>query len=337
MNKKFIKFECARIVIRGEKIANWKKWVKYCSSGRKPSNIPSNPNKTYKDNGWIGWADWLGTNNKKFNKKYIVNEDFFKTWSCEMSYVLGLWWADGCLYGKYNNMFNISLHKNDHKLLESILCVMDSTHRIFYQENMAKITIGSKKLCEDLIKLGGCKRKSLTAAFPNVPTTYLPDFIRGLWDGDGTIYFNSKSKDYISSIMSGNEIFLTKMHSELQSNIKGLKGSIYHGSTYLKKYDKWYHNRFVLQFGIKDTQKLSIYLKYDKCNLSLDRKKHRFLMVKQPIEYLEYYDARLIYRSLRLSGRNEWRQRYSEFKELGVPKYPESIYKNEWNGWKEWK
>jgi hypothetical protein len=27
----------------------------------KPLNIPSQPNKTYKDKGWKSWADFLGT------------------------------------------------------------------------------------------------------------------------------------------------------------------------------------------------------------------------------------------------------------------------------------
>jgi hypothetical protein len=35
-------------------------WAKYRKSGRKPSDIPSNPNRTYK-NEWQGFGDWLGT------------------------------------------------------------------------------------------------------------------------------------------------------------------------------------------------------------------------------------------------------------------------------------
>jgi len=41
-------------------------WKKVCA-GRKdgksklPSDIPTNPNLTYRDKGWSGWGDWLGT------------------------------------------------------------------------------------------------------------------------------------------------------------------------------------------------------------------------------------------------------------------------------------
>jgi hypothetical protein len=36
-------------------------WGDYCSSGKKPSDIPSYPQGAYVKDGWSGWADWLGT------------------------------------------------------------------------------------------------------------------------------------------------------------------------------------------------------------------------------------------------------------------------------------
>ena len=41
------------------KITEWKKWAK---STERPENIPSNPNRVYKNEGWINSADWLGNN-----------------------------------------------------------------------------------------------------------------------------------------------------------------------------------------------------------------------------------------------------------------------------------
>ncbi|MBE0573901.1 hypothetical protein IH575_03295 [Candidatus Dojkabacteria bacterium] len=43
-----------------------REWVNYCrghlpGKGRKPENIPAAPNEVYKDQGWIRWADWIGT------------------------------------------------------------------------------------------------------------------------------------------------------------------------------------------------------------------------------------------------------------------------------------
>lgn len=38
----------------------WRKWCK--NSGKRPDDIPSGPDITYSDE-FIGWGDWLGTNN----------------------------------------------------------------------------------------------------------------------------------------------------------------------------------------------------------------------------------------------------------------------------------
>ncbi|MBT4327066.1 MAG: hypothetical protein HOD60_09215, partial [Candidatus Nitrosopelagicus sp.] len=33
----------------------------YCTSSNKPDNIHTNPDKFYKNKGWISFGDWLGT------------------------------------------------------------------------------------------------------------------------------------------------------------------------------------------------------------------------------------------------------------------------------------
>jgi superfamily II DNA or RNA helicase len=64
-------FEEARTFVHSlglNKKDDWKEWVK---SGKRPKDIPSNPNKTYKDTGWKGWGDWLGTGRiASFNMVY---------------------------------------------------------------------------------------------------------------------------------------------------------------------------------------------------------------------------------------------------------------------------
>jgi hypothetical protein len=37
--------------------------------GGRPSTVPSNPNKTYADEGWLSWGDWLGTDPGKVAEK----------------------------------------------------------------------------------------------------------------------------------------------------------------------------------------------------------------------------------------------------------------------------
>ncbi len=45
----------------------WKNYMKGELKGfeKKPNNIPSSPDNTYKNNGWIDFGDWLGTGRKR--------------------------------------------------------------------------------------------------------------------------------------------------------------------------------------------------------------------------------------------------------------------------------
>jgi hypothetical protein len=55
-----LSFEAARIFMRTLKLKTQKEWKEYSKSGKRPSNIPSAPNKTYRDAGWVSLPDWLG-------------------------------------------------------------------------------------------------------------------------------------------------------------------------------------------------------------------------------------------------------------------------------------
>lgn len=46
------------------KIKNYKEWLLYCKSGKKPNEIPTKASSTYKSS-WIDWYDWLGKERKK--------------------------------------------------------------------------------------------------------------------------------------------------------------------------------------------------------------------------------------------------------------------------------
>ena len=58
----FLPFKEAKRYVQTLKIKNHLEWVDYCKSNKRPNNIPSNPQLEYKNKGWIGYGDWLGTN-----------------------------------------------------------------------------------------------------------------------------------------------------------------------------------------------------------------------------------------------------------------------------------
>jgi len=60
MTKQFRDFESAREFVRKLNLKSQQEWKDYYKSGKRPDDIPSNPNGTYK-NEWISMGDWIGT------------------------------------------------------------------------------------------------------------------------------------------------------------------------------------------------------------------------------------------------------------------------------------
>ena len=54
-------FNKARTFVRGLGLKSKAEWSAYCKSNKKPADIPAGPSKTYANDGWAGWGDWLGT------------------------------------------------------------------------------------------------------------------------------------------------------------------------------------------------------------------------------------------------------------------------------------
>lgn len=119
-------------------------------------------------------------------RKHKINEDFFAEWSNDMAYVLGLICADGCLSSSQYSI-SIYLHKNDSYLLEKISKSMKSTYKVHFKKNMSTLTIHSKKMYNDLLELNLTSAKSLTLECPEIPQEFIPKFILGVLDGDGSI------------------------------------------------------------------------------------------------------------------------------------------------------
>lgn len=72
-NKKtFREYEKAKKFVNTLNLKNRQEWRDYCKSGKRPDDIPSVPDKVYKNNGWVSYAYWLGT-------KKIPTGDLFKS------------------------------------------------------------------------------------------------------------------------------------------------------------------------------------------------------------------------------------------------------------------
>jgi hypothetical protein len=65
-SRDFLPFHEARAFVHSLKLKSTSEWKRFCAGqypekGILPTNIPSNPNRTYATNGWKGMGDWLGT------------------------------------------------------------------------------------------------------------------------------------------------------------------------------------------------------------------------------------------------------------------------------------
>jgi hypothetical protein len=58
---KYRSFEEARTFARSLDLRGYKEWKAYGKSGKLPRDIPRNPYWVYKENGWVSWENWLGT------------------------------------------------------------------------------------------------------------------------------------------------------------------------------------------------------------------------------------------------------------------------------------
>jgi hypothetical protein len=58
----YISLKESKAFVRKLDFKSVRDWWKYCKSGKKPSNVPGYPNRSYKNNGWKNWPDWLGNN-----------------------------------------------------------------------------------------------------------------------------------------------------------------------------------------------------------------------------------------------------------------------------------
>jgi hypothetical protein len=163
-----------------------------------------------------------------------------------MAYVLGLWFADGCIYG--GKMFDITLHNKDKYILKRIAELLEYEGNIqdCVDKQAARINFSCVVIYKDIIALGGTENKSMTIQFPNVPEEYLPDFIRGYFDGDGSV-MNVKGGRINTAFTCGSKEFLDTLVEILKSKA-GVEGGSYDARNYTYK------------FGNKDSIKIGKYI-----------------------------------------------------------------------------
>jgi hypothetical protein len=162
-----------------------------------------------------------GKFDNKEHKPY--NKAFFDSWSNEMAYCLGLLFTDG----NVSKNAVITFSQKDIELVEKFANMIDYRGKMYFRKERKSKTenagecyvlqIGSKEIANKLLEYGITANKSLTIKFPSMPNSYVRHFIRGCWDGDGTIYKERATGKYRAKFISGSVDFINTMKTHLRT------------------------------------------------------------------------------------------------------------------------
>lgn len=112
-------------------------------------------------------------------------------WTAELAYIVGLIATDGCLY---NDGRHINFTSNDLELVHTFMRCLGLKNKVsrkrsgFANTWAYNLQFGNVVLYNWLCHIGLMTAKSKTLGGVLVPKRYFPDFLRGLFDGDGSFY-----------------------------------------------------------------------------------------------------------------------------------------------------
>jgi intein-encoded DNA endonuclease-like protein len=218
--------------------------------------------------------------NKKILKK--VNQDFFKNWSSNMAYILGYFVADGCITsskGRISNPYTFNITSIDLSHLNKITKAIKSNYKISKKfgsfGNVAyHIQVRNSVLSNDLMNLGIHPRKTYELKPIKVPEQYFSDYVRGFFDGDGTVYIQkvNGTLQIKSGFIAVSLSFISDFNTRLCDALNIPKKSVHvHKSGQRNRMTK-----YNICFYIDDSEKLAEFMYGNNPGLYLGRKKEIF-------------------------------------------------------------
>lgn len=210
-------------------------------------------------------------------KTYQIDDSYFENIDNQhKAYILGFIYADGSI--SKSNTLSFGLHKKDVEILEFIKKELKSEHPIKINKNYAHFRITCKKLGEDLKKLNIIQNKTYNTI--NLPYTgiYFKHFLRGFFDGDGSIYTSSKKINDYCINFSNNYYVLEELKFFLKCELNI--------NSHLRLRRKNNYNSAMLEFkGSLQIQNFYNFL-YEDSIFFLKRKHNRF---QTPLENAKIY------------------------------------------------
>lgn len=194
-----------------------------------------------------------------------VNNNYFSEQNNRMAYIMGFLAADGNI-SKNGNRIQSQLSLKDKGHLEMIQSEIGGCEVYEYESNGYK-SCGwhccSSQIKKDLAVYGIIPHKTGTLSIPKVlDKQYWKDFIRGYFDGDGTICKDGTG--FRVTITSANKEILEDINSYFEEN--GIKPSNLYKD----------HNNICIRFRSQASIDIYNLLYYNDC-LCLKRKKEKYI------------------------------------------------------------
>jgi hypothetical protein len=199
----------------------------------------------------------------ELKRKYPIVEDFFDEINTEeKAYILGLLYADGWNQTE-RNVVGIGLKESDKEILDKITALIQPSKPLQYvdtqnngfenSKNQYRLIIANKHISQRLVELGCGKAKTHNLIFPTeeqVPSHLIRHFVRGYFDGDGSVSKGKISKvdiigttafleplqEILFNELSLNKTLLNQRHKERDNTIRSLQIS---GNKQCIKFREW--------------------------------------------------------------------------------------------------
>lgn len=208
-------------------------------------------------------------------QKFTCNESFFDEWTEESAYVLGYVYTDGnvqCDPIASRWGLTITTKESDMYHLERIRQLLQITKPLLYapKTRSYRMIIANRVLAEKLVRMGVVPRKSLIVEFPQIPGPYLRHFVRGIVDGDGSVfYFDRPRSPYFAiRIYSGSQRFLIGAREAIM-NQTGIQGNV----------REVHKNAYVLDCTCSRAERLGAWL-YEDSRIFLERKHSAYVLMR---------------------------------------------------------
>ena len=207
----------------------------------------------------------------KLKKDLYFDEAIFDVIDTEeKAYWLGFLCADGTISSSPENQtvktefkIELSLSSKDFSHLEKFASFLKYKKEIYCDSKRCRIFLNSKRMWKSLYKHGCIPQKTLKLQFPILDQSLIRHFIRGYWDGDGTLTWCNKEHTYPEIGVISTENFLLGILKFLKLEASIRINSNNFGNSITKKFQLFSHKAFVACYKLYENSNIYLQRKYN--------------------------------------------------------------------------